>query len=143
VAQRTARLQETIGELEAFSSSISHDMRAPLRAMQGYAKALAADYSDKLDDTANLYLDRIARAANRLDLLVQDVLAYSRVTKGEIALHPVDLETLLRDLLPPYPEFQPPNAQITVRTPLHPVLGHEAYLTQCLTNLLGNAVKFV
>jgi signal transduction histidine kinase len=143
VQQRTARLQETIGELEAFSYSVSHDMRAPLRAMQGYARALLDDYKDRLDDEAAQYLDRICRAANRLDVLVQDVLAYSRVAKDEITLHPVDLEGLIQDILSTHPEFQEPRSRILVAGPLHPVLGHEAYLTQCLTNLLGNAVKFV
>jgi PAS domain S-box-containing protein len=143
VQQRTARLQETVGELEAFSYSISHDMRAPLRAMQGYARALLADYSDVLDSEAKHYLDRIFRGANRLDLLIQDVLAYSRVAKGEIELRPVDLERLIDDVVSANPEFQASQARIMVEKPLHRVLGHDAYLTQCLTNLLGNAVKFV
>ncbi|HKY07613.1 MAG TPA: ATP-binding protein [Candidatus Binatia bacterium] len=143
VEQRTVTLQETIGELEAFSYSISHDMRAPLRAMQGYAKALLADYDGRLDAEAKHYLDRIFRGANRLDLLIQDVLAYSRVAKGEIALRPVDLERLVDDIIAANPEFQAPLARISVEGPLHRVLGHDAYLTQCVTNLLGNAVKFV
>jgi PAS domain S-box-containing protein len=143
VEQRTATLRETIGELEAFSYSISHDMRAPLRAMQGYVQALLTDYTDRLDADAKHYLDRIFRSANRLDLLIQDVLAYSRVSKGEIELRPVDLERLLDDIISATPEFQEPHARIVVEKPLHRVLGHEAYLTQCITNLLGNAVKFM
>jgi PAS domain S-box-containing protein len=143
VAQRTATLQETIGELEAFSYSISHDMRAPLRAMQGYANALLSDYGPRLDDDARHYLDRIFRSANRLDLLIQDVLAYSRVSKGEIELHPVDVDRVIDDIIAATPEFQEPQAHVLVERPLLKVLGHEAYLTQCITNLLGNAVKFV
>jgi PAS domain S-box-containing protein len=143
VEQRTASLKETIGELEAFSYSISHDMRAPLRAMQGYAKALLADYQERLDPEATHYLDRISRSSNRLDSLIQDVLAYSRVTKDQISLHPVDLERLIDDILSSHPEFQAPQVRVTMEKPLHRVLGHEAYLTQCITNLLGNAVKFV
>lgn len=143
VQQRTVRLQETVGELEAFSYSVSHDMRAPLRAMQGYAKALLNDYGDRLDTDARHYLDRIFRAANRLDLLVQDVLAYSRIAKDEIDLHPVNLERLIDDIIAAHPEFQPPLAHVIIESPLDQVIGHEAYLTQCVTNLLGNAVKFV
>ena len=143
VDQRTARLQETIGELEAFSYSISHDMRAPLRAMQGYAKALLDDYGERLDADGRYYLDRIYRASNRLDLLIQDVLAYSRVAKGEIALQPIDLERLLDDIIATTPDFQAPQARVIVERPLHRVVGHDAYMTQCLTNLLANAVKFV
>jgi signal transduction histidine kinase len=143
VAQRTARLQETIGELEAFSYSISHDMRAPLRAMQGYANALLSDYGATLDADAKHYLDRIFRSANRLDLLIQDVLTYSRVAKGQIDLQPVDFERLLNDVISTTPEFQEPRARIIVERPLHRVRGHDAYLTQCISNLLANAVKFV
>ena len=143
VAQRTVRLQETIGELEAFSYSISHDMRAPLRAMQGYANALLSDYGATLDADAKHYLDRIFRSANRLDLLIQDVLTYSRVAKGQIDLQPVDFERLLNDVISTTPEFQEPRARIIVERPLHRVRGHDAYLTQCISNLLANAVKFV
>jgi PAS domain S-box-containing protein len=143
VSERTAKLQETIGELEAFSYSISHDMRAPLRAMQGYSRALLQDYSPQLDQTAQRYLERIQRGANRLDLLIQDVLAYSKVSKGDIALHPVDLEKLIDDLILAHPDLQEPRALIRIDRPLPTVMGHEAYLTQCITNLLGNAVKFV
>jgi signal transduction histidine kinase len=143
VSERTAKLQETIGELEAFSYSISHDMRAPLRAMQGYAKALIEDYSPQLDGNARKYLDRIQRGANRLDLLIQDVLAYSRVTKSELALHEVDIEKLIDDLIVAHPEFQEPRAILRIDRPLPIVRGHEAYVTQCVTNLLANAVKFV
>ena len=143
VLERTVQLQETIGELEAFSYSVSHDMRAPLRAMEGYAKALLTDYHDRLDAQARHWLDRIFRSAHRLDYLIQDVLAYSRVAKDEIKLAPVDLAGLIEDIIATNPEFQPPQSVITVEQPLHPVLGHEAYLTQCVTNLLANAVKFV
>lgn len=141
--ERTVTLQETIGELEAFSYSVSHDMRAPLRAMEGYAKALLTDYRDRLDSEAQHWLDRIIRSAQRLDFLIKDVLAYSRVAKEEIELSPSDLQRLIEDILLSTPEFQAPRAHITVEKPLHPVLGHQAYLTQCVTNLLGNAIKFV
>jgi signal transduction histidine kinase len=143
VAERTARLRETIQELEAFSYSVSHDMRSPLRAMQGYADALLEDYPDKFDPTAQEYLQRIRRAAGRMDLLIQDVLAYSRVAKGEIQLRPVNVENVVRDVIQNYPPLQPANAQIEILNPIPPVLGHEAYLTQIVSNFLGNAVKFV
>jgi signal transduction histidine kinase len=143
VQERTVTLEETIGELEAFSYSVSHDMRAPLRAMEGYAKALLTDYNDRLDSEARHWLDRIFRSAQRLDFLIKDVLAYSRVAKEEIELFPVDLERLIEDILATNPEFQSPRARITVKKPLDRVLGHEAYLTQCVTNLLSNAIKFV
>ena len=143
VQERTQRLEETIGEMEAFSYSVSHDLRAPLRAIEGYANALVADYRDRLDVQGRNWLDRVSRSAHRLDSLIQDVLAYSRVAKDEIELAPIDLAALVEDIIAATPELQPPHASIVVETPLHPVLGHEAYLTQCITNLLANAVKFV
>ena len=143
VEERTARLQETIAELEAFSYSISHDMRGPLRAMQGYAAALKEDYAARLDQQANEHLARIARAANRLDKLIQDVLTYSRVARAEIQLNPVELSRLLSDIIQQYPGFQPPTARIYLQEPLPAVIGQEASLTQVFSNLLGNAVKFV
>ena len=142
VQERTAQLQETIGELEAFSYSVSHDMRAPLRAMEGYAKALLTDYRDRLDPEALHWLDRICRSAHRLDSLIKDVLSYSRVSKEEIQLSPVDLDGLVEDILATSSEFQSVQARIVVEKPLGRVLGHEAYLTQCITNLLSNAIKF-
>ena len=142
VQERTVRLEDTIGELEAFSYSVSHDMRAPLRAMEGYAQALVTDYQDRLDPQAKHWLDRINRSAHRLDSLIKDVLAYSKVAKEEIELSPVDLEGLIEDIIATNPEFQPDQARIVLETPLQRVLGHEAYLTQCITNLLNNAIKF-
>ncbi|MDB6039826.1 MAG: hypothetical protein JWM99_3667 [Verrucomicrobiales bacterium] len=143
VAERTARLRETIQELEAFSYSVSHDMRSPLRAMQGYSDALLEDYKSKLDEPGQDYLKRIRRAASRMDLLIQDVLAYSRVAKGEIALEKVKIENVIHDVIQNYPALQADQALITVHSPLPPVLGHEAYLTQIVSNFLNNAVKFV
>jgi signal transduction histidine kinase len=143
VAQRTAELRETIQDLESVSYSVSHDMRSPLRAMQGYADALQEDYSDKLDDVAKRHLTRIHRAAVRMDLLIQDVLAYSRVAKGEVHLGPVNVEQVIADVVQNYPNLQPDRAEIVVQGPLPAVLGNEAYLTQIVSNLLGNAVKFV
>ena len=143
VARRTAELRETIQELEAFSYSVSHDMRSPLRAMQGYADALLTDCAPQLDDVAAGYLNRIHRAAGRMDLLIQDVLAYSRVAKGEILLKKTNLEAIVQDVIQHYPALQPDNACVTIDGPLPVVFAHEAYLTQIVSNLLGNAVKFI
>jgi len=143
VSERTARLQETIGELEAFSYSVSHDMRAPLRAMQGYADTLLEDYAPKLDAEATRHLTRIRKNAERLELLVRDILSYSRVAKENIQLTAIPLQAFLENLLPQLPNLQPPVAHVRYQRPLPVVLGHEAYLSQIFTNLLGNAVKFI
>jgi len=143
VALRTAALRETIQELEAFSYSVSHDMRSPLRAMHGYADALLTDYKERLDSTAALYLTRIHRAAKRMDLLIQDVLAYSRVAKGEIQLGRVNVESVIADVIAHYPLLDDEHAKISISTPIPLVIGHEAYITQIVSNYLSNAVKFV
>lgn len=142
VAERTAKLQETIGELEAFSYSVSHDMRTPLRAMYGYADRLLRVYGSRLDEDANHHLQRIAVNAKRLEMLVRDVLTYSRVSKADIDLTRIDLGKFLEALLPTVPEAQKPDVTVTVHPPLPLVRAHEAYLSQVLTNLIGNAVKF-
>lgn len=143
VAERTASLRQTIGELEAFSYSVSHDLRTPLRAMEGYARALLEDCADKLAPEHYGYLERIVRGAGRLDRLTLDVLAYSRVSRAECAVHPVDLNRLLSDILDQYPQFASAKARIEIEGELLPVMGHPALLTQCISNLLGNALKFV
>ena len=143
VAERTARLQDTIGELEAFSYSVSHDMRAPLRAMSRYAEVLLTDAGPKLKDCEKHYLERIVASAKRLDALIQDALTYSRVCQAQLELKPVDLGPLIHGIIEQYPALHPDKADIDCKTPLLPVLGHDASLTQVLANLLVNAVKFV
>lgn len=143
VAERTAELQEVIGELEAFSYSISHDMRAPLRAIEGMAGALLEDYGDKIETEGVDFINRIMAAALRMDRLIQDVLSYSRVIRNDIELTAIDLEHLVGEIIGNYPELQAANADVHIRRPLLKVMGQEASLTQCLSNLLGNAVKFV
>jgi signal transduction histidine kinase len=144
IAERTAALVATVGELEAFSYSVSHDMRAPLRAMQGYAQILLEDYSGKvLDETATEYLARIARAAVRMDGFIQDVLTYARVLQGSAILQPINPTALIRDLLAAHPEWEPPATKIEIIEPLPNVMGNEALFTQCASHLLSNATRFV
>jgi signal transduction histidine kinase len=144
VSERTATLIETINELERFSYSLSHDMRAPLRAIGNYARILRADFSDRLGDEAGEMLNRIVAAASRLDQLILDVLSLSRLNNGQMDItHSVDLEKLLNQIIHERQALQPPRAQIKIQKPLFKICGHEALITQCLSNLLDNAVKFV
>lgn len=143
VTERTAKLRETIGELEAFSYSISHDLRAPLRAMQGYAKVLLEDYGKALPVEGKNYVERISSSSVRMDSLITDVLAYSRILRTDLKLEPIELEPLLREIIEQYPGLQPPRAEIHLAGPLLNITGHAGSLAQCLTNLLGNGVKFV
>lgn len=142
VDERTANLRDTIGELETFSYSVSHDLRTPLRAMNGYARAILED-CPSLTPEHRAYLERIVRGAERLDRLTLDVLAYSRLSRTDFQPQPVDLSKLMQDIIDQYPNFQAERSNIEVRLPLRPVLGHPAFLTQCLSNILSNAVKFV
>jgi signal transduction histidine kinase len=119
-------------------------MRAPLRAMHGFAEKLREDYAGKpMDAEAGDYLSRISRAAVRLDLLIQDVLTYTRVMRAEVPMQEVDLERLIADLVEAYPQWQAPNAEVRITGGLPIIRGNEALLTQCFSNLIGNAVKFV
>jgi signal transduction histidine kinase len=143
VAERTASLRETVGELEAFSHSIAHDMRAPLRSMRGYSEIVLGEFGGKLDAKGVDFLERIVRSSRRLDELIRDTLNYSKVLGGVVLNEPVDLDRLLRDIVETYPECQPPRAEIQIEETLPGVLGNEAYLTRCISNLLSNAIKFV
>ncbi len=143
VEERTAQLRAALAELESYSYSIAHDMRAPLRGMQGFSKLLMEEYAKKLDARAQQYLQRIMNSAERLDRLIQDVLSYSKIMRGDLALEPVSTRTLLDDIIQSYPNLQPPKVEITLEEPLPPVMANLAALTQAFSNLLGNAAKFV
>lgn len=143
VVERTEKLRETVAELEGFSYSVAHDMRAPLRGMQGFSRILLDDYSEQLVPEARKYLERIASSAARMDMLIVDVLNYTRTLKAEVGIAPVDLDRLVRDMIAVYPDWQPPKADVQIVGSLPFVLGHEGFLTQCFSNLVTNAVKFV
>jgi PAS domain S-box-containing protein len=142
VRERTVRLEEMIAELEAFSYSLSHDLRAPLRAIKSFTEIVLNEYGEKIPEGTQ-YLRKVINAANRMDRLMQDVLSFTRVSRAEIKVAPLDVEKLVHDIIHDRPELHPPKAVVTVKGTLLPVMGHDASLTQCLTNLLGNAVKFV
>jgi PAS domain S-box-containing protein len=143
VAERTVKLRETIGELEGFSYSVSHDMRAPLRAMQSFASYLVDEYADKLDEQGVNYLHQIMRSSVRLDRLIQDVLSYTRILHAKVPLERVDLDRLVRDLIETFPNGQPIKPEIQINGHLPHVSGNEALLAQCISNLLSNGAKFV
>lgn len=142
VIERTAKLQELIEDLEHFSYSITHDMRAPLRAMRGFAELATANFG-KNEQQARELLRKVSAAAERMDALIRDALNYSQSVRQVLPLENVDTGALLRGMLDSYPELQPSRAHICVEGELPIVMGNGAGLTQCLSNLLENAVKFV
>lgn len=142
VAERTAKLQELVHELEHFSYTIVHDMRAPLRAMRGFAD-MVGEYCECDKKEPKEFLRRIAVSADRMDNLITDALNYNKAVRQELPLEPVDTGALLRGMLDSYPELQPSRADVAVETEIPAVMGNKAGLTQCFSNLLGNAVKFV
>jgi PAS domain S-box-containing protein len=143
VQERTAKLEDVVGELEHFSYTITHDMRAPLRAMQGFSGMLldAACPFDREEQRE--LLERIHKASERMDKLITDALNYGKIVRQEFVLTCNKPSPLLRGMIESYPEFQPPRAQIQIDENIPPVMGNEAALVQCFSNLLGNAVKFV
>jgi len=144
VSERTASLTEAIEQMEEFSYTVSHDLRAPLRAMSVYTKALQEDfgYLFASEPDAQVCVRRVAENCLRLDKMIRDVLAYGRVARGKLEIHAVSLDALVAETLHHYPALQAPNARIDVSA-LGTVLGHEPSLIQILSNLLNNAVKFV
>jgi len=143
VAEQTAELRATVTELEAFSYSISHDMRAPLRAIQGYAHLVLGRFGNEMGELGQDYLRRMMNSAERLDKLIQDVLHYSRVSRTPVVLQPINLEKAIEEVLTELRQLQAPNSEIKVAKPLLPVLGNDIFLTQCISNLVSNGMKFV
>jgi PAS domain S-box-containing protein len=143
VAERTAQLQETITSLESLCYNIAHDLRAPLRAMQGMSSALLEEYGSTLDETAKEYAERIVTSANRMDRLIQDLLAYGRLSRSDLECGNTDLETPLASVLARLePEISPRNARIEVQRPLPMVWANPTLLEHIFTNLLSNALRF-
>ena len=144
VNERTASLREAIAQMEEFSYSVSHDLRAPVRAMQCYAEVLMEDYGADLDEHAKKYLDRIIQSGTRMDRLIQDILTYSRLSRREIKLQTISLDRLTRDIVQQYLDSNSSaGPDISVEGQLASVIGHEASLSQAISNLLNNALKFV
>ncbi len=144
VTERTIELQEANAQMEAFVYSIAHDLRAPLRAMRGFAQALREDYDKSLDDAGKDYAARIISSAKFMDDLINDLLTFSRITRAELNLTSVSLDAILAEVREQLAtEIQEKNAEIHVTAPLPDVIAHEATTRQILTNLISNALKFV
>jgi signal transduction histidine kinase len=142
VNERTASLRDAVAQMEEFSYTVSHDLRAPLRGMQIHSQALLEDYDGRLEAPIRRGLERIAENAARLDKMVLDVLTFSRISRSELRIERLSLDRLVADIVTHHPEMQPPDALVEIG-PLGEVRAHEPSLVQAVSNLLLNAVKFV
>lgn len=141
--RRRARELETANrELEAFSYSVSHDLRAPLRAIDGFSHALLEDYSDVLDDAGREYLNRVTNAANRMGALIDSLLMLSRLSRREMDVETVDLSAIVREISRNLAEEDPGRGvSFSIADELH-ASADPVLIRNVLENLLGNAWKF-
>ena len=142
VIERTAQLESSNKELEAFSYSVSHDLRAPLRHINGYAELLTGRCRDALGDQGRHYLDTIAEAARQMGRLIDDLLRFSRTGRSEMHQAGLDMNQALREALVPLQAGCALRAIEWVIGELPPVCGDYAMLRQVWANLLGNAIKY-
>lgn len=136
------RLATTNRELEAFTYSVSHDLRAPLRGIDGFSAALLEDYGDRLDDVAIGYIERIRTGASRMGALIDDLLALARISRQAVRRRPVDLSAMAHRVLAELRERDPEReVEVSVAPGLR-ADGDDGLLQVLLDNLLGNAWKF-
>ncbi|HEY2115362.1 MAG TPA: PAS domain S-box protein, partial [Candidatus Angelobacter sp.] len=138
---RVKEREQSNAELEAFAYSVSHDLRAPLRAIVGFAEALQEDCAKGLDQQGLEYLDEIIKAAGRMNLLVQDLLEYGRVSRISLQLAPVNLREAVDNAIRQLGNDHGGTLEVQVASDLW-VRAHPQALTQVVFNLLSNAVKF-
>ena len=139
---RTQQLERSNKELESFSYSVSHDLRAPLRGIDGWSLALLEDYGHLLDDKASGYLMRVRSETQRMGELIDDLLELSRISRMELKLQPVQLSEIARVVTKRLEESDPSRKVEFVIEPNVQVKGDPHFLEVALTNLLGNAFKF-
>jgi PAS domain S-box-containing protein len=140
--QYAAKLEIANKEMEAFSYSVSHDLRAPLRALDGFSQLVISDYKDKLDDTGKDYLDRIHKASQTMSELIDDMLKLSRITRTEIFRNKIDLSSIAQSIITELKATQP-ERQVEWIIPQNIIAtGDQNLLTITLKNLLENAWKF-
>jgi signal transduction histidine kinase/DNA-binding response OmpR family regulator len=144
VRERTTSLEEMIRDLNTFAYTVAHDLRAPLRAMKGFSDLVLEDAGGRLEASEREYLDRISQSALRMDALVRDLLEYSRLSRANVTLGTVDLNSVVRPILQDLEsDLTASRGHVRTEGPLPEVLGNETMLRQALTNLVSNGLKFV
>ena len=142
VVRRTAELEASNKELEAFSYSVSHDLRAPLRAINGFAEILLKETNGSLNDKARHYLGTVASSGRRMGELVDDLLSFSRLNRQPMSTNVIDLNALVRQQFDELRRAEPQRVVAVEVQPLPSTTGDRNLVNQVLTNLLGNAWKF-
>ena len=142
VVERTRELDAANKELEAFSYSISHDLRAPLRAIDGFSKAILDDYAEKLDQQACVYLQRVRAGIQKMSGLIDDLLSLSRISRGALRKEAINLTALARDVVAELQEGEPSRKVAVEIANGLTARGDPRLTTIVLTNLLGNAWKY-
>ncbi|MBD2414315.1 hypothetical protein FACHB389_14215 [Nostoc calcicola FACHB-389] len=144
VHNRTQQLEEANSALEAFAYSISHDLQEPLRAIRGFATILLEDYETVLNSGGQDLLYRIASNVDRMDNLLVDLLEYSRLSRIDLPVQPINLNSLVKQVVTQLEvSLQQKQAQVTIAEPLLEVVGNYRTVEQIITNLITNAIKFV
>src|SRR5690606_433874 len=129
-------------ELESFAYSVSHDLRAPLRTIEGFSRLLGERYADKIDEVGRDYLARVRKAAGRMDDLIDALLKMSRVSRSPLTLAPLDISRIAREVVAELRIAQPQrHVEVEVEPGLRAV-GDAALVHNLLQNLIGNAWKF-
>ncbi|HNK29687.1 MAG TPA: ATP-binding protein, partial [Ferruginibacter sp.] len=135
------RVRERTEEMESFSYSVSHDLRAPLRAINGYANILEEDYNDRLDEEGKRLLKEVQQNARKMGVLIDDLLAFSRLGRKEIERSTIDMNRLAKQAIKETELASPHHASIKL-WPLLPAKGDPALLQNVLNNLVSNAIKY-
>jgi PAS domain S-box-containing protein len=142
VEERTARLEEINRELESFSYSVSHDLRAPLRAVDGYARMILKKQGDKFDEDTLYKFNVIRSSAHMMGQLIDDLLTFSRLGRKEISMSKLDMHTLINDVWKELRIINPDRNMFLSIHSIPPGCGDRSLVKQVYSNLLGNAVKF-
>ncbi len=142
VKERTAQLQAANKELEAFAYSVSHDLRAPLRRIRGFGRALLKDYTPLLDETGQDYLQRIDASGRRMEQLIEGLLQLSRLTQGALQFAPVNLSEIAQEIITDLQKMEPERQVDFTCAPGLMTHGDKRLLRTMLENLLKNAWKF-
>ncbi len=143
VADRTAALQEANGELQTFTFSVSHDLKAPLRGMDGYSRLLLEEYGERLDPDGRFYVQNIRKAAGQMSQLIDDLLKYSRIERGMPKPAPVNPRVLVEDLVRERnDEVHARAVEVVVDIPCEHAMADPDGIRQVLRNLIDNALKF-